>query len=155
MSTAPRQLPALPDFPPVSPALGSRVGHLLARAHFFVRDYADEVLEPLGLVIRQFAALALLGAEGPLSQQALGERIACDRTTMVELMDELESRGLTERRRNPSDRRAYAIELTEHGRSVLADAQERLGEAEEAMFAPLSPEERERLRGLLLRLLRA
>ncbi len=154
MTFAATQIPELADPAPVAAALRGRIGHLLARLHFVSRDYADEVLAPLGLVIRQFVALTLLGAEGPLSQQALGDRIACDRTTMVELMDELEQRGLTTRKRNPADRRAYAIELTEEGRRTLAQAEERLTQAEEILYAPLTHDEREQLRQLLLRLLR-
>ena len=146
-------LPPLPEFARVSPALAGRVGHVLARAHFLVRDYADEVLKPFDLAIRQFAALAILDGEGPISQQALGRRLVCDRTTMVELMDDLERRGLTRRQRNPADRRAYAIELSERGRQILAEAGDRLRAAEGVLMAPLSLAEREQLRGLLLRLL--
>lgn len=39
---------------------------------------------------------------------------------MVEVVDALESRGLTKRERNPADRRAYALELTDEGSRVLA-----------------------------------
>ena len=146
-------IPELDAPTPVAASLADRVGHLLARAHFMARDYADEVLAPFGLVIRQFAALSILDIEGPISQQALGERLVCDRTTMVELMDDLERRGLTTRQRNPSDRRAYAIELSARGREVLAQADERLTAAEDVLFAPLSADERGQLRELLQRLL--
>jgi MarR family transcriptional regulator, lower aerobic nicotinate degradation pathway regulator len=152
-SVAASPIPELTEPTPVAPSLRGRVGHLLARAHFLARDYADEVLAPFGLVIRQFAALSILEAEGPISQQALGGRLVCDRTTMVELMDDLERRGLTKRQRNPSDRRAYAIELSARGRQMLAEADKRLTAAEDVLFAPLSADERKQLRDLLLRLL--
>jgi DNA-binding MarR family transcriptional regulator len=147
------QIPELTQPGPVAASLADRVGHLLARVHFLARDYADEVLAPFGLVIRQFAALSILAAEGPISQQGLGERLVCDRTTMVELMDDLERRGLTKRQRNPSDRRAYAIELSARGQRVLRQADERLTAAEDILFAPLSTAERAQLRDLLQRLL--
>lgn len=154
MSSTITDLPEFSDPPEVAEVLRDRTGHLIARAHFATRDYADEALAPLGLVIRQYVALRLLHAEGPISQQALGERIACDRTTMVEVVDALESRGLTKRERNPADRRAYALELTDEGRRVLAEAERRLLAAENVLFEPLSDDERKRLHGLLLRILR-
>jgi DNA-binding MarR family transcriptional regulator len=46
---------------------------------------------------------------GSLSQQAIGERLRIDRTTMVALIDDLERGGYVKRERNPHDRRAYVI----------------------------------------------
>jgi DNA-binding MarR family transcriptional regulator len=135
------------------PALADRVGHLLAATHFAMHDRANEILEPFGIQIKQFAALVIADADGPISQQALGESIGCDRTTMVELMDDLERAGLTKRRRNPTDRRAYAIELTAAGRKVMARAGTGLRAAEKDFLEPLSDAEREKLRDMLLRLL--
>ena len=135
------------------PALADRVGHLLAATHHEMHQRADEILEPFEIQIKQYAALAIADADGPISQQALGESIGCDRTTMVELMDDLERAGLTKRRRNPTDRRAYAIELTAAGRRVLARAGTKLRAAEKEFLDPLSDGERDQLRGMLLRLL--
>ena len=45
---------------------------------------------------------------------------ASQATRMVFLVDELEQRGLVERRRNPADRRSYALYLTDQGRAKLA-----------------------------------
>src|ERR687895_1861184 len=96
----------------IHPLLGEHAAHLLARAHFAARDRANQTLAPFGLEIRHFVALLLIADEGPMSQQALARSVHCDRTTMVSLMDELESPGYVERRRNPDDRRAYALEIT-------------------------------------------
>ena len=54
----------------------------------------------------------MIATEGPLSQQRLGERTALDRTTVVAIVDGLEEAGYVERRRDPDDRRAYALEVT-------------------------------------------
>jgi len=71
---------------------------------------------------------------------------------MVSTIDELESRGMVERRRHPSDRRAYALHITEHGHDTLARGRELSREAQDELLAPLSEEERAQLRELLLKL---
>jgi MarR family transcriptional regulator, lower aerobic nicotinate degradation pathway regulator len=135
--------------------LADRAGYLLARAHFTARDIANSRLAPLGLEIKHFAALRVLADLGPMSQQALAEYVSCDRTTMVALVDALESPGYVERRRNPEDRRAYALQITAAGRQVLAGADDAIRAAEREVFAPLSASEERELKALLLRLLDA
>jgi DNA-binding MarR family transcriptional regulator len=38
--------------------------------------------------------------------------VCVDRTTVVGVVDDLEDAGFVERRRNPEDRRGYALEAT-------------------------------------------
>src|SRR5688572_7426965 len=96
------------------PALADRVGFLLARAHWLFHYAAQEVLaDSDGLGIKHFGALSVIAAEGPLSQQLLGERMTVDRTTMVTVIDDLERARMVTRQRNLNDRRAYALEATD------------------------------------------
>ncbi len=46
------------------------------------------------------------------SQQAIAEAIGAPPSRMVAIVDELEQRGLIERRPHPSDRRVHALYLT-------------------------------------------
>src|SRR5436190_9111777 len=108
--------PVTADIPALPPALADRIGYLLAKAHLGVRAVADRALVPLRLDKKEYAALVLVASEGPLSQQALSVIQGCDRTTMVAVVDKLEDGGLVMRRRNPLDRRAYALEITAKGR---------------------------------------
>lgn len=153
-------MPSHADTSPVEPGtatlapptcLADRVGFLLARSHLDAAAIAGEVLEP-GLSPKHFGCLSVVVAEGPLSQQALGERLRVDRTTIVALVDELERRGFLARRRNPIDRRAYALEATPAGRRWRARTEGKLVAAEDRILAPLDAEERERLRELLRKL---
>jgi DNA-binding MarR family transcriptional regulator len=147
MATETAELPALPA------ALANRIGYLLARAHLGMRAIADEALTPLGLDKKEYAALVLLASEGPLSQQALSVIQGCDRTTMVAVVDELEDGELVVRRRNPLDRRAYALEITAKGRRALDQADRLVSQVERDFLAPLSTAERRTLIDLLQRLL--
>ena len=129
------------------------LGALLNKAAGSVRERANTALEPLGIDIRQFIVLTFLGQLGPVSQQALGEYVRIDRTTMVALIDDLERKACVERRRNPEDRRAYAIEVTANGQEVQRRAAQVLERVDDEFMAPLSPDEREQLRALLGRLI--
>lgn len=100
----------------------------------------------------EFAILHQLYDAGPISQQALGRALRIHASNLVALIDQLESDGSLIRRRDPTDRRRYLLELTDAGVRRLAEAQRAAQTAEADMLSPLSPAERERLRGYLARL---
>jgi DNA-binding MarR family transcriptional regulator len=135
-------------------SIADQLGYLLGRAHLEHRAIAERGLAPLGLSGKGFGALILLVQEGPLSQQRLGQRQGVDRTTMIAVVDELESAGFVDRRRDPRDRRAYALQATAKGRRVLQRAAEATERAEDEFLAPLSEADRQRLKRLLRTLVR-
>ncbi len=102
---------------------GDGLAYLLVQLGFHVAGRFAEQLAPLGLEPRHFGMLTRLAANEGRSQQAIGELMGLNPTRMVFLVDELEQRGLVERRRNPADRRSYALYLTEQGRAKLRDGQ--------------------------------
>lgn len=61
------------------------------------------------------------------------------------LFDELEERGLVERREHADDRRRYALHLTEKGRSTLETIGRISREHQQALLAALSEEEQHQL----------
>jgi DNA-binding MarR family transcriptional regulator len=70
---------------------------------------------------------------------------------MVGLVDDLEARGLVERRRHHGDRRAYALFLTDTARDLLTQADRAADTVEAEMLAPLSADDRDHLFALLRR----
>ena len=78
---------------------------------------------------RDAGVIATLQSSGPLSQQELALRLNVNRTMMVKLIDSLEARGLVERVRNPSDRRAYALHPTRAGLESMAEMLPRMDRA--------------------------
>ena len=138
---------------PVPEQLADRIGFLVAKSHAVCHAMGNEALAPLGLHIKEYAVLNVLQSTGAMSQQALGETLGVDRTTMVALMDELERKRLVERSRNPEDRRAYALAITDGGVDVLQRARRLLTAAERKLLAPLSAVEADQLRDLLRRLI--
>jgi DNA-binding MarR family transcriptional regulator len=129
-----------------------RTGFLLQRAHRRLRLAHNEALRPLQLNIAQLAVAGLLEDRGDLSQRQLIEIMDADKSTMVYLVDELESQGLVERRPDPSDRRAYAVHLTDAGRARLVEAGAVAARVETEFLSPLTARERAQLDALLRRL---
>jgi DNA-binding MarR family transcriptional regulator len=117
------------------------------------RQFAEQ-LAPLGVEPRHAGVLLRLAANEGKAQQAIGELIGLNPTQTVFLVDELESRGFVERRRNPADRRSYALYLTPAGRDMLSKVLE-AGKVHQARFAAsLSKSEQEQLTELLRRIAR-
>jgi MarR family transcriptional regulator, lower aerobic nicotinate degradation pathway regulator len=138
---------ATPTVIPIS--LADQVGYLLSKAHLRIHNAADEALAPLGLTVKQYGLLTLLVHEGPVSQGRLGEVMKIDRTTMVNLIDELERAGHVDRTRNPEDRRAYALAATAAGKRVQRRAAALMKRVYDETLSPLSAGERDELRRML------
>ena len=111
-----------------------------------------EAYEETGLHPYHHAILIVLGEGSRENQGAIADALGYDRGQLVGLLDELEERGLVERRRDPNDRRRHLVRLTADGKRMLRRLRALSGEIEDDFFAPLNEEERATLYALLLRL---
>ncbi len=114
-----------------------------------------QTLAPFDLEPREFALLRSVAFDEGQSQQTLGERLQIPRSRMVAIVDELEQRGLLERRANPDDRRVRLLHLTDTGRQLLQQAFAQALTYEQQISAPLSAQERDQLLDLLERIANA
>lgn len=73
-----------------------------------------------GLTVTQFAVMEALFHNGPTCQKDIARKIFKSNGNITTVIDNLEKRGLARRLRQQSDRRYVAVELTEHGREVIA-----------------------------------
>jgi DNA-binding MarR family transcriptional regulator len=128
------------------------VGFTLSSTGFRVSRRFKEILAALELEPREFAILRSIGADEGRSQQASGERLGIAPSRMVAFVDELQARGLLERRSKPEDRRARALYLTARGRRVLSRAFARAQAFERELCADMGERERERLLAQLKRI---
>ncbi len=142
----------VPGPPGAHPVLIKHTGFLLARMGHVAAKQFGERLNQLGLNTRMWGSLNVLDAEGPTTQQFLGKCTGIDPSSMVATVDDLEARGLVERRAHPSDRRAHSLHLTDQGREVLTRGRQLSKAAQEDLLAPLSAQERKQLHQLLLKL---
>ncbi|MEW9550232.1 MarR family winged helix-turn-helix transcriptional regulator [Nonomuraea sp. NPDC050783] len=116
------------------------------------RAVAARLAAETGLSLWEFAVLATLADTGPAAQREVGGRLGADPSDMVRIMDGLLREGLAARERDPADRRRYRVTLTPSGRRRLARARAAVAETERERLAPLSPDERAQLHGLVARL---
>jgi DNA-binding MarR family transcriptional regulator len=102
-----------------------------------------DLTPPLAGILRAISA-----SEG-MSQKALGVRLGIVPSRLVELLDELDQRGLVERRDDENDRRVYALHLTKKGGATLETLGRIAREHQETLLAALTSSERELLASLL------
>jgi DNA-binding MarR family transcriptional regulator len=138
---------------PLPPILTSRSGFLLSMVGRLSRDLTERTLAELNIKPHHYGILALLEAEGPAPQYSVGERLRIDKSSMTVFVDHLEALGLVERRRNPRNRRAYELTLTDTGRSTFVRAGPLIDAVEDAVLSRLGADERDELHRLLSRLL--
>jgi DNA-binding MarR family transcriptional regulator len=136
--------------PPSDPTLGlpfllSQVGAHAAAA------FADR-LAPLNLTSPYAGILRVIRDADGLSQQALGEKLGMFPSRLVVLLDELEQRGLIERRDNPADRRSYALHLTRAGLESWVQIARIRRELQNTLCAALDESEQALLAGFLTRI---
>jgi DNA-binding MarR family transcriptional regulator len=112
------------------------------------RRFAERIAE-VDLNPPLFRILNLIDAAEGQSQQAIGAGIQVPPSRMVALVDELEERGLVERRPNPDDRRVRALFLTRKGRNSLARGREIARAHEKDLTEGMSETDRTRLTKLL------
>jgi MarR family transcriptional regulator for hemolysin len=112
------------------------------------RRLLDHELGRSGLTDASWSPLFHLAQSGDgIAQTELAERIGLDGSSLVRLIDILETRGFVARQINPADRRARRILLTEAGRAEVEAIRARLRELESDLLAGLSEEQiRESLR---------
>lgn len=132
--------------------LNARLTYLLKRALLDLENLHTEHLAPVGVSGRELAVLLLLDGHSPESQQQVAARLGVDRTTMVALLDGLETKGLVARRADAGDRRRNVLELTADGHTALEKAVYASDTAERQLLAALDHTESTQLRTLLTRL---
>ena len=132
-----------------------RIGSLLARAHGVVRHRMTNALEGSGLHLGHIAILSLLADGEGRTQKILSAETGIEKSSMVLFLDSLEAGGWVRRVRDPEDRRAHIVELTEEGASRFAAIAPRMKDVQDAFLAPLGESERAQLVDLLIKVTRA
>ena len=139
--------------PSADPPVTEFAGQLFFRLWRATHTRTAELLASVGLTPALFALLNVIGARAGAIQQELGSALGIDRSTMVSLIDQLESAGLATRRPSATDRRAREIAITTKGRRLLQRARALINQVEDEVLAGLTPEERRDLLTLLRRTL--
>src|ERR1700760_3143127 len=108
----------------------SSLAFLLSQVGLHAARRFAERMEEIDLTPSLFRILNLVDAAEGRSQQAIGQAIQVPPSRMVALVDELERRGLVERRPDPEDRRVRALFVTKKGRRTLTKGRQIAGSHE-------------------------
>jgi MarR family transcriptional regulator, transcriptional regulator for hemolysin len=119
-------------------------------SHALRRFYNRRVAE-VGVTRAQWRVIATLGHHPGMKQVELADRLDVEPISACRIIDRLEEAGLVERQRDPADRRAWRLSLTDKAEPI----RERLRELAEEMsleaFAGMSDEELQTMRDSLAR----
>lgn len=104
-------------------ALERQVCFALAVANRTVLGVYRPLLEPLGLTHPQYLVMLALWERAPMSVREVADALQLDSPTLSPLLKRLEAAGLISRTRSATDERQLAIELTDAGWALRADAE--------------------------------
>lgn len=122
------------------------LGYNLRRAQVAVSQSFQNTIAPHDISPGQFGILVLISENPGLSQSELGNAMGIDRSTMVAVIDRLESRGFVVRTPSPYDRRSYALQLSPEGETLIKKIVPLVQQHEAAVTKDLSKSE---LNGLI------
>jgi MarR family transcriptional regulator, temperature-dependent positive regulator of motility len=134
------------------PARHRKIGPLSRRFFQVYLGLILEVLEPFELDPSFYSVLVELSDQPGIDQRRLGEALGIDRTTTGQIVDELERRGLIDRRVDPHDRRARVLCLNKKGDALRLKIRPHMQAAQERFVAPLAAGERAHFLDLLYRI---
>jgi DNA-binding MarR family transcriptional regulator len=142
----PKQPAALPE------ELRSCTGFLLSRVGIAMKLAAMEEFERGGFNPYSYAVLAVLAEGAKETQATIADTLDLDRSQMVGILDELEERGLIERRRDQTDRRRHMVSITPAGKKQIAKMRTMIKELEDSFLVSLDDDERATMQDFLQRI---
>jgi len=125
--------------------MAESVGFLLSDVSRLMRRRFDERARSSGASVTQWRVLKILERMPGINQNQIAELLEVEPITSSRMIDRLEESGFVERRRDPADRRAWRIHLTDKAGPVLAELHELAGEMIEDALEGLNQAERDAL----------
>ena len=116
-----------------------RLSYLIKQLETAVHVRLDACLKEMRITAPQYTVLCQLRGRDDWSSAALARRHRVTAQTMYELVTSLERRALISRQEKPTNRRILLITLTNKGRRLLEECDERVDMLESEMFGHLPP----------------
>ena len=115
----------------------------------------EAVLEPFGITAVQFRILSEVGQSRNISSAELSRLFDVRPQSMSKQIAGLETAGLISRMASTDNQRVLQVSLSPAGQRILDDCFRAARDLERDLFAGLTDQEREGLRGILHKLLRS
>lgn len=120
-------------------------------AHALRRAFDRRAAE-FGITRAQWRVLARLDLQPGQRQVDLAERMDIEPITLCRIVDKLEEANLVERRRDPRDRRAWQLYLSDSAASLVTKLHVLADSFSVEIFGSLDPQDVERTRTLLAKI---
>jgi DNA-binding MarR family transcriptional regulator len=131
--------------------MSDTLGFLINDVARALRREFDARARRIGVTRAQWHTLSAVARHEGCNQGTLAEIIEVEPITIARMIDRLEEAGLVERRRDPTDRRAWRIYLSEAAQPLLGQLRSIGQGLSEDALTGLSANERAALDGMLTR----
>lgn len=133
----------------------SSPGRLLRRAEGLVTSLIERRLEGSGLSFKQWAAANVIRNGTGVTPSELARELGVTSGSVTRLVDELEGRGLIQRRRSDHDRRVIRLSITPLGDEAVAASRGVVADVWRQILSAIDEPERCHLATALATLVRA
>jgi len=125
---------------------GPSLTYVIGRVDQGVRREMRARLAPFGLSVPQYTALSILDAVPGLSNAQLARRSLITPPAMLEVLAQLERRGLVQRHSDPDHGRILRAELTEEGARTLRASARAIERLSAELLSSVPDDERDTVR---------
>ncbi len=125
--------------------MADNLGFRISDLSRLLRRQFDERARRIGVTRPQWRTLTMLRRNEGINQSGLAELLEVEPISLCRMIDRLEEAGLVERRRDPMDRRAWRIFLTDKSRPTIERLEVIADELFEVALDGIHAAERDRL----------
>lgn len=119
------------------------IGYLLGDSSRLLRRAFDDGVRAVGVTGPQARLLLYMARAEGENQGYYAERLDVEPITLCRMVDRMEEGGLVERRRDPADRRAWRVHLTDRSRAMITELRGCVEAMVEDMMSGISAPDRE------------
>jgi DNA-binding MarR family transcriptional regulator len=127
-------------------------GFLLSDTARLVRRRFDERARQHGATRAQWKALLGISRHAGINQGGLADLLEVEPITLCRMIDRMEDAGLVERRRDPNDRRAWQLFLTDKAHPIIEELHCTAADLMAQALRGVPPEQLEAVTGTLNRI---
>ncbi len=130
-------------------------GHYARRIHQIVVALFMQEMGDINVTPVQYSSLQTICKWPGIDQGTLARTIGFDTSTIGNVIDRLESRGLVRREVSPTDKRVRQVTATPEGEQLLAKVVPPMLRSQDLFLEPLPPRERKEFMRLMRELIEA
>lgn len=133
-------------------ALRGLMGYNVKRAYIALHSAAQGAAADFNMRIPAFSCLSVIVDNPGIAPSGVAEMLRMERSNIVVILDELETRELISRTQMKTDRRRFELKATVRGRRLHDKMATAIYEAEAKCMRDLAPEEQQMFVSLLNRI---